>query len=25
VDGTLGGYRIHADVDTFVRDVVTSP
>ncbi len=25
VDGTLGGYRCHADVTTFVRDVVTLP
>jgi hypothetical protein len=24
VDGTLGGYRIHADIATFVRDVVTA-
>jgi len=24
VDGSLGGYRIHADVTTFVRDVVQS-
>ena len=22
IDGTLGGFRVHADVSTFVRDVV---
>jgi hypothetical protein len=22
VDGTLGGFRLHADITTFIRDVV---
>ncbi len=25
VDGALGGYRIHADITTFTRDVVSAP
>ncbi len=24
LDGSLGGYQVHADVSTFVRDVVQS-